>query len=142
MPDRAPPLDEPPPPTTGGASSPQPAPTATTPTPSALPQTPAFATPGSGGGGAPPPTATRASELEESEDILFCGWTLKKGLFFWAPRYFALTRRGLLCWCAHRRRHPAPSRALLSRQHTASHAGTREGEALKLGGSCRSPPAA
>ena len=67
-----------------------------------------------------------ASELEESEDILFCGWTLKKGLFFWAPRYFALTRRWLLCWCARRRRRPAPSGALLSRRHAASHAGTRE----------------
>ena len=65
---------------------------------------------------------------------MFCGWTLKKGLFFWAPRYFALTRRGLLCWCARRRRRPArprppltPARRVLRRYEGGE-------EALKLGG--------
>ena len=29
---------------------------------------------------------------------MFCGWTLKRGVFFWAPYYFAVTRHSELLW--------------------------------------------
>ena len=43
-------------------------------------------------------TQTAASALQASDDVVFCGWTLKRGVFFWAPYYFAVTRHSELLW--------------------------------------------
>ena len=43
-------------------------------------------------------TQTAAAALQASDDVVFCGWTLKRGVFFWAPYYFAVTRHSELLW--------------------------------------------
>ena len=40
----------------------------------------------------------QAEKLKASDDVIFCGWTLKRGTFFWAPHYFALTKHSELLW--------------------------------------------
>ena len=41
---------------------------------------------------------SQAETLKASDDVIFCGWTLKRGTFFWAPHYFALTKHSELLW--------------------------------------------
>lgn len=46
----------------------------------------------------PPPLSTTRTLLEKASEVLFCGWTNKKGIFFWSTKYFALTMDAELRW--------------------------------------------
>jgi len=49
--------------------------------------------PGKGGG-----AVTTTQQLTLASDVVFCGWSLKRGLLFSASKFFVLTRKAQLRW--------------------------------------------
>jgi len=49
--------------------------------------------PGKGGG-----AVTTTTQLTLASDVVFCGWSLKRGLLFSASKFFVLTRKAQLRW--------------------------------------------
>ena len=50
--------------------------------------------PGKGGGA----VTTTTEQLTLASDVVFCGWSLKRGLLFSASKFFVLTRKAQLRW--------------------------------------------
>lgn len=48
--------------------------------------------------GTPAAASTSVGALEKDAEVLFCGYSNKKGLFFWATKYFSLTTSAELRW--------------------------------------------